>query len=180
MGKVKLLFPHLSAHKEEINMKSSTKKALTIACSSILLALNTGCATSLTQDNYSRADTRVIQEVDYGSIIHVRAVIIDGNNTGQVATTGSMAGSLGGFQIGSGNAAIFSSLSGSLIGSVTGEMFEEHVSRKKGVELVVQLSNGRTIAIVQEGNATQFPVGQKVRVMSIGQNARVVRDDSIQ
>ena len=138
-----------------------------------------GCSTPLTANNYSRSDVRIVQEVDYGTILNVRPVSIDGTNSGQGSATGALIGGIGGSNFGTGNMNVLSTAGGALIGSVAGVGLEEHVTRARGVELVIELKSGRRVALVQEDSKPAFFVGQKVRIMGIAGSARVTPDEGM-
>lgn len=154
-------------------------KGIQLVLGSVTVMMIAACSTPLTSNHYTRNDVRMVQDVDYGRVIGLREVIIDGTNSGQGAATGALMGGLGGSTLGTGNANILTTAGGALLGSVAGGGLEEMVTRVQGVELIVELNSGRRIAVVQEGRVSFFSVGQKVRVMSIGGSARVTPDENV-
>jgi outer membrane lipoprotein SlyB len=53
---------------------------------------------------------------------------------------------------------------GAVAGGIAGAAIEEGVTRKKGLEITVQLESGRTLAITQEADEA-FNPGERVRVL---------------
>lgn len=156
-------------------MKSIRKLTVVISIGILFSA----CTTGLTGNNYSPTEARAVQEVSFGKVLNVRQVLIDGTNSGQGATVGGLAGAVGGSTYGTGNTNIIATTGGGLLGSVLGQGAELGVTRKKGVELVIAVDGGRTIALVQEVSAdTTFTVGQRVRLMTLGGATRAIPDDS--
>jgi outer membrane lipoprotein SlyB len=48
-------------------------------------------------------------------------------------------------------------------------------TRKQGMEIIVKIDYSRTIAIVQEDKGENFKVGDRVRILESGGQARVSR-----
>ena len=56
---------------------------------------------------------------------------------------------------------------GAIAGGLAGAAAEEGITKNSGLELVVKLDNGQTIAVVQAVDAnTTFQPGDRVRVLS--------------
>lgn len=155
-----------------------TRGVMLIALSSGVLTALTACTTAQTGSNVGRADVRVAQEVVYGQILKLRTVRIDGSNTGQGSGAGLAVGGIAGATAGgsSSNQAL-STIGGGLLGSIIGGGAEEKLTRSEGVEMVIKLDDGRTIAMIQEAGNDKFAVGQKVRIMSVNGYSRVVVDE---
>ena len=146
-------------------------KAL-LAVSTLVLA---GCASSLKGDVYSRSEARDVATVQYGTINEVRAVIIEGTQSGAGAVAGGAIGGIAGSGVSSGSreSRIGAILVGA-VGAVVGNKAEEALTKTQGLEMVVSLDAGRVISLVQEvSRVDEFAPGQRVKVIGTGKNTRV-------
>ncbi len=103
--------------------------------------------------------------VDTGDVVAVREVQISGRNT----IVGTGGGALMGGAAASGGSGVGGAVvhaAGAVAGAVAGEAVEEVATRKNAQEITVKLSNGATVAIVQEvRNEGRFAVGEHVQVL---------------
>jgi outer membrane lipoprotein SlyB len=133
-----------------------------------------GCASNLSGESYSRSEARTVQRVEYGIIEHLRAVKIEGTKTPIGSAAGAAVGGIAGSGVGGGKGSYIMAVIGAVAGGVAGAAIEEGVTRAEGVEITVKLDSDRTIAIVQALSPNErFSVGERVRVLSAGQNTRV-------
>ena len=102
------------------------------------------------------------QTVRYGIVDQVRAVVIQGNNTGIGA----------GSAIGQNTDSIAGAIGGAIIGGLAGNAIENSANKQNGVEIIVKLDNGQIIAVAQ-GADEQFHIGDCGRVLSGGGITRV-------
>lgn len=156
-------------------MKQKGKLILTLILVG-LTTLTTGCAqSSLTGTSYSRSEVRVQQHVQYGRIVSVMPVIIEGHTNGLVgAGTGAVIGGIAAQNIGGGSGRHLATVVGAVAGGIAGQRIEEAATRKQGFEYTVQLENGSTVSIVQEQDLNHiFSQGQRVKVLSQGNVLRV-------
>ena len=78
---------------------------------------------------------------------------------GRAATTG----------VGSGVGGAVASAAGTVGGAILGEAVEEVATRKRAQEVMIKMSNGDTVAVVQQiGTDGAFAVGEHVQVMHGG------------
>ncbi|QGG79480.1 glycine zipper 2TM domain-containing protein [Litorivicinus lipolyticus] len=145
----------------------------------VLLAVSTlvlaGCASSLKGDVYSRGEARDVATVQYGTINEVRAVIIEGTQSGAGAVAGGAIGGIAGSGVSSGSreSRIGAILVGA-VGALVGNKAEEALTKTQGLEMVVSLDAGRVISLVQEvSRVDEFAPGQRVKVIGTGKNTRV-------
>lgn len=135
-----------------------------------------GCASSLSGDTYSRSEARTVQQVEYGVIEQLRPVNIEGTKTAVGKGAGALAGGFAGSSIGDGTTSKVMAVIGAVAGGIAGAAVEEGVTRTHGVEITVKMNNGRTVAIVQALSPNErFAVGERVRIIRSGRNARVAR-----
>ena len=131
-----------------------------------MLAL-AGCAGGTGGKDYSRTQTRSVQEVQMGVVESVREVNIEGTKTPIGAGAGAVVGGVAGSTVGSGRGSVVGAAVGAVLGGLGGAAAEEAVTRQKGVEITVKLDSGRLIAVTQAADEA-FRAGDHVRVLSGG------------
>lgn len=141
----------------------------------LLPAVLTGCASGLGSGDYERTEARRVYEVKMGVVQHVRAVKLEGTESGIGAAAGGAIGGIAGSKAGNGKGSAVGAVIGAVVGGLAGAATEEIGTRKAGVEVTVRLDSGRTIALVQEDNGENFTVGERVRILESGAQARVSR-----
>lgn len=129
------------------------------------LAMLGGCASGVGGKDYSRDQTRAVQQVQMGVVESVREVNIEGTKTPIGAGAGAVVGGVAGSTVGSGKGSIVGAALGAVLGGLGGAATEEAVTRQKGVEITVRLDSGRMLAITQAADE-EFRVGDRVRVLS--------------
>lgn len=139
----------------------------------LVALLVAGCAGGLGSSDYERRDARRVYEVKMGVVESVRSVQIEGSKSGVGTATGAVVGGVAGSNIGQGKGAIVGAVLGAVAGGVAGSAIEKGVTKANGLELTVRLDSGRTIAIVQEDTGESFRVGDRVRILESGGEARV-------
>ncbi|MDR2874433.1 MAG: glycine zipper 2TM domain-containing protein [Methylobacillus sp.] len=140
-----------------------------------LAAFLGACASSNSGDVYTRDQTRQAQTVKMGTVESVRTVKIEGTKSPVGTGAGAVVGGVAGSSMGGGRGSIITAVIGAVAGGLAGSAIEEGVTRKEGVEITVTMDRGSTIAIVQEGSAADFQVGDRVRVLEADGVTRVTR-----
>lgn len=149
-------------------MKPIPAFAILVAVSPLLF----GCATGTGGKDYSREQTRTVQEVQMGVVEAVREVNIEGTKTPIGAGAGAVVGGVAGSTIGGGKGSVVGAAVGAVLGGLGGAAAEEAITRNQGVEITVKLDSGRLIAITQTADES-FRVGDRVRILSGGGTTRV-------
>lgn len=152
-------------------MKKSSA-IVAVALLTAALAVLGGCASGTGSKDYSRDQTRAVQEVQMGVVESVREVNIEGTKTPIGAGAGAVVGGVAGSTVGGGRGSIVGATLGALLGGLGGAATEEAVTRQKGVEITVKLDSGRMIAVTQAADE-EFRVGDRVRILSGGGATRV-------
>ena len=152
-------------------MLSPRQSTTFILVTATLLALG-GCASGTGGKDYSRDQTRAVQEVQMAVVESVRGVNIEGTKTPVGAAAGAVIGGVAGSTVGSGTGKTLATAVGAVLGGVGGAAVEEGVTRQNGIEITVRLDSGRLIAITQAADES-FRVGDRVRVLSGGGTTRV-------
>ena len=133
-----------------------------------------GCATNDSPRDYRAGEERVVQSVEYGTVVGVRSVKI-GEDSAPVGTiAGAAVGGLLGSQIGHGGGSALGAVVGAVGGGFAGNAIEHKVTEHDGEEITVRLDKGSTVAITQGGSAELRP-GDRVQVVNGGRSARVER-----
>lgn len=152
---------------QEMNMK-----ALWILLIPAVLA---GCASGRGGDDYARTEARKVYEVKMGTIESLRQVRLEGTESGVGAVAGGAVGGIAGSTVGGGRGSMVGAVLGAVVGGIAGAAGEEAATRRNAVEIVVRIDYGRSIAVVQEDKGEQFRVGERVRILESGGQARVTR-----
>jgi len=139
-------------------------RTLTIFVLALAVTLG-GCISSRSGEAYSRDQARHMQDVQMGTVEHVREITIEGTQSGIGGAAGGVVGGIGGSEIGHGKGSSAGAVVGAVLGGVAGGAIEEATTRKKGYEITVKLDTGRTIAIAQEADE-EFKLGERVRIVT--------------
>jgi outer membrane lipoprotein SlyB len=134
-----------------------------------------GCASGKGSGDYERAEARRVYEVKMGVVEAVRPVKLEGTASGVGAAVGGVVGGVAGSEVGHGKGSTIGSVVGAVLGGLAGTAAEHAVTSKPGVEVTVRLDSGRTIAVMQEDTGEKFAVGDRVRVLESGGQARVTK-----
>ena len=138
-------------------------------------ALLAGCASGLGSGDYERKEARRVYEVKMGVVESVRAVKLEGTDSKVGTVAGGVVGGVAGSSVGGGKGSAIGAVLGAVAGGVAGAAAEEAITRKPGIEVVVRLDSGRTIAVVQEDTGESFVRGDRVRILESGGQARVTK-----
>lgn len=134
-----------------------------------------GCASGEAGDVYSQADVRRAWTVEYGEIVDVEEVTIEGDRTRLGRIGGGFIGYELGRSVGGGSGRRIAGAAGAVAGAVVGQAAEQHLTRARGLQITVKLDGGRSIAVVQPADQ-KLAVGQRVKVLRRGDGAaRVTR-----
>ena len=139
------------------------------------VGLGAGCKFPSSGTVYDRSHVGRSMSVDAGDVVSVREVQVSGRTTiigvGGGALVGGAAASGGS---GVGGAVV--SAAGAVTGAVLGEAVEEAATRRRAQEITVKLTNGDTVAVVQEvGRDGTFAVGEHVQILQGGAGTTVRR-----
>lgn len=140
------------------------------------LSTAAGCADSLGGRSYSRSDARQAYAVQYGEIVDIDIVQIEGEATVLGTGGGAAIGYRLGRLIGSGDSSRVAGAVAGTAGAVAGREVEKTVTSEDGLEITVKMDRGEMLLIVQSADV-QFNVGERVRVLrGRGAEARVLKE----
>ena len=135
--------------------------ALTLAV--VTASTLTGCANrGMSGHTFPASGAQAIWNVEYGEVVDVRPVAVEG----EISLLGILVGSAVGSAVGSGvsdsrNAGTV----GAIAGAVAGGAIEQASSAMDAQQITVDLDSGSTVAIVQD-DEDQFASGERVRVLT--------------
>lgn len=144
-------------------IRSQWRLTITLVLATMALA---GCQTTsqggrtVTRDQAQRPLT-----VYNGTVLRVADVQIQGRETGVGAVGGAVVGGIVGSTIGAGRGRTLATTGGALAGAAGGSAVEQRRATRPGLEIEVELDDGRIMAIVQEKD-DDFIVGDRVRLIS--------------
>lgn len=140
-----------------------TRLAARFSVGLILVLFLQGCASNSYQ-SVPRSTSGKIQQVNSGTVVATRDVVIEGE-AGYVGRTGGLiVGSAVGQTVGDGSGRTLASAGGAVVGAVVGGMIEKELSAKVAQELTVDLDDGDTVVVVQERKNIGFIEGDRVSV----------------
>jgi outer membrane lipoprotein SlyB len=143
-----------------------------------LAAALAACSTTR-PDVIQRGDAQRLSQVQDGTVLSVRPVVVEGNQSGIGGAAGGIAGGVAGSTVGGHREGIVVGVLAAVAGAVIGNTVERMGTREDAVEVLVQLRNGERRAIVQaKGNETLL-AGDAVILVSSGGKTRVTRAPNV-
>lgn len=149
------------------------KRLIVVAIAAVTLA---GCANeSMSGDVYSSSQAKQIQTVTFGTLVSVRPVKIQGDESSNTigAVGGAVLGGLLGNTIGGGTGRTLATAAGAVAGGVAGNSVGELAGRTSGYELEIRTDNKENIVVVQKAGNTKLSPGQRVRMARSGNTLTV-------
>ena len=140
----------------------------------LILLLLSACASSRSGQVYTRDQARTSHSVQYGTVVQVTPVQIEGTQTGAGALGGAALGGIAGSTIGGGRGSALTAVAGGIAGALGGAALEKGVTNKDGLEITVRLDTGEMLAVVQEADEV-YRIGDRVRVLKDNQGTTRVR-----
>lgn len=132
---------------------------------------------SLAPEVVRKSDAQKQQYVTIGTIIDVTNVVIEGDRE-----AGSAAGAVIGAATGknvteSEPESDIAAIIGGLVGSAVGAEIGSNLTKKDGVELLIETNGGRMVSIIQEVGKYNYAPDQKVRIIKRNGKSRVIPFD---
>jgi outer membrane lipoprotein SlyB len=149
-----------------------------MAASMLLLALVAGCTTT-SPDVISRQDANRMSTVVDATVLSLRPVTVEGNQSGIGATAGGVVGGIAGSSVGGRRESVAVGVIGAVAGAVIGNAVERSTTREEAVEILVQLRNGERRAIVQAKGTEELKAGDPVIIVTTGGKVRVTRAPAV-
>ena len=139
-----------------------------------LVAVLAGCATS-SPDIIQRGDAQRMSEVLDATVLSIRPVTVDGNQSGVGAAAGGVVGGIAGSSVGGRREGAVVGVLAAVAGAVAGNAIERMGTREEAVEILVQLRRGERRAIVQARGSETLVPGDQVILVTTGGKVRVTR-----
>jgi len=144
----------------------------------MLVAALGACATS-SPDVVQRYEAQRLSQVQDGTILSVRPVVIDGSQSGLGAAAGGVIGGVAGSSVGGSRESAIVGVLGAVLGGVLGNAAERTGTRENALEIVVQLRNGERQAIVQTVGSESLAPGDAVVLVTTDGKTRVTRAPAV-
>jgi outer membrane lipoprotein SlyB len=145
----------------------------------IAAAAALAACTTTSPDVIQKGDAQRMSQVQDATVLSVRPVVVEGNQSGVGAVAGGVAGGVAGSTVGGHREGAVVGVLGAVAGAVIGNAVERMGTREEAVEVLVQLKNGERRAIVQaKGNETLTP-GDAVILVSTGGKTRVMKAPAV-
>ena len=139
-----------------------------------ILFISSCVNTSLQPDVVNRSDAQKDQYVVFGTIADITNVIIEGDREVGAAAGLAIGGVAGKKSTDSDLGSDVASVLGGLVGSAIGSEIGSAITKKNGVELLIETDAGRSISIIQEVSDFKYSKGQKVRIIKRNGKSRVI------
>lgn len=149
-------------------------KPLASVTAAAALAFLAACTTT-SPDVIQRGDAQRLSSVQDATVLSVRDVTVDGNQSGTGAATGAVLGGVAGSTRSSGRESAAIAVVGAVAGAVIGNAVERGATREDAVEILLQMRNGDRRAIVQAKAGETFRPGDAVILVTTGGKTRVTR-----
>lgn len=141
----------------------------------LTLAAALAACTTTSPDVVSRYDAQRMSTVQDATILTVRPVTVEGNQSGTGAVAGGVIGGIAGSSVGGSRESAVVGILGAVAGAVVGNAIERSGTREEAVEILVQLRNGERRSIVQAKAGETLVPGDAVILVNTGGRVRVTR-----
>ena len=141
----------------------------------VIIFITSSCVNnSLQPDVVSRSDAQKQQYVVFGIIRDTTKVTIEGDREVGAAAGAAIGAVVGKNTTDSEPESDISSVLGGLVGSAIGSEIGSKVTKKDGIELLIETDTGSFVSIIQEIGSYSFFDGQKVRIIKRNGKSRVI------
>lgn len=151
------------------------KSVLVLSLAAVLAA----CSTT-SPDVIQKGDAQRMAQVQDATVLSVRPVVVEGNQSGVGAVAGGVAGGVAGSTVGGHREGAVVGVLGAVAGAVIGNAVERFGTREEAVEILLQLRNGERRAIVQAKGTENLVAGDPVIIVTTGGKTRVTRAPAVQ
>ncbi len=132
---------------------------------------------SLTPEVVRKSDAQKQQYVVIGTIIDLNDVVIEGERETGAAAGALIGGSVGKEVTDSEPESDIATVVGGLLGSAIGAEIGSNLTKKEGIEILIETNGGRMVSIIQEVGKYNYNVNQKVRIIKRNGKSRVIPFD---
>ncbi len=155
--------PRIADHHRRIASIPIAAPITALTFAALAAAALTGCANrSMSSQTFPRSSAQSVWNVDYGEVVDVRDVKVEGEVSLLGILVGAAIGHAAGFEISdSRNAGTV----GAVVGAAAGAAIDPAITDKDALQITVELDSGSTVAIVQD-DEDRFENGERVRVLT--------------
>lgn len=146
-------------------------KSLLIAVATLALA----ACTTTNPDVIQKGDAQRLSQVQDATVLSVRPVVVDGNQSGVGGVAGGVVGGISGASVGGRREAQVVGVLAAIVGAVVGNAVERAATREDAIEFLLQLKNGERRTLVQAKGGELFAPGDPVILVTTGGKTRIVR-----
>jgi len=132
---------------------------------------------SLTPEVVRKSDVQKQQYVVIGTIVDLNDVVIEGDRETGAAAGALIGGSVGKEVTDSEPESDIATVVGGLLGSAIGAEIGSNLTKKEGIEILIETNGGRMVSIIQEVGKYNYNVNQKVRIIKRNGKSRVIPFD---
>ncbi len=125
-------------------------------------------------DVVSRSDAQKQQYVVFGTIRDISMVTIEGDREVGAAAGAAIGAAVGKNTTDSEPESDIAAVVGGLVGSAIGSEIGSAITKKDGVELLIETESGSFVSIIQESGSFSYTTGQKVRIIKRNGKSRVI------
>lgn len=143
-----------------------------------LAAVLAACSTT-SPDVIQKGDAQRLSQVQDATVLSVRPVVVEGNQSGVGAAAGGVVGGVAGSTVGGHREGAVVGVLGAVAGAVVGNAVERFGTREEAVEILIQLRNGERRAIVQAKGNENLVAGDPVVLVTTGGKTRVTRAPAV-
>ncbi len=148
----------LAAHTRNTSARTSA-----LALAALAAAALTGCANQgMSSQTFPTTGTQSVWNVEYGEVVDVRPVTVEGEISLLGLLVGSVVGSAIGAEVSDSHNA---EAVGAIVGAAAGAAIEHAATSMNAQQITVDLDGGSTVAIVQD-DEDRFQSGDRVRVLT--------------
>ena len=130
-----------------------------------IVLLSTGCSSYKASGNiFSKNDTRTSYDVAYGEVLSIKEVKIEGDSSFIGTWGGAQIGRDIGQKVGDRRRNPIAGSVGAIAGAAAGKAIEKELTSEVGIEIMIKMDNGNTIAVIQSNEGT-IDEGDRVKVL---------------
>ena len=147
----------------------------------LMLALGAtlaACSTT-SPDVIRREDANRMSTVQDGTVLSVRTVKVEGQQSGVGGVSGGVVGAIAGSSVGGRREGAVGSVLGAVAGAVVGNTLERLGTAEEALEILIQLRNGERRSVVQAKAQENLQPGDAVIITTTGGKVRVTRAPAV-
>ncbi len=140
-----------------------------------LAAVSLAACTTTSPDVIQKGDAQRLSQVQDATVLSLRPVVVDGNQSGTGGVVGGVVGGVSGASVGGRREGIVVGVLAAVVGGVIGNAVERAATREDAIEFLLQLKNGERRTLVQAKGGEMFNPGDAVILVTTGGKTRIVR-----